>query len=52
MRENYYKEAFEILSSAERFLNSTEESSSKTQPALHYPIDRERQRMYLKLRNT
>ncbi|MDE6074224.1 MAG: sensor histidine kinase [Muribaculaceae bacterium] len=51
-RENYYKEAFEILSSAERFLNSTEESSSKTQPALHYPIDRERQRMYLKLRNT
>lgn len=49
-RENYYKEAFEILSSAERILNTQEETAAKPQPALHYPIDRERQRMYLKLR--
>ncbi len=51
-RENYHKEAFEILSTAERVLNAVEESSEKPKPALHYPIERERQKMFMKLRNS
>lgn len=49
-RENFYKEAFETLSRAEVALNTAELADSKPRPALHYPIARERQRMYLKLK--
>ena len=49
-RESYYKEAFEMLTNAELSLNEYEKSSEKQLPGLHYPIARERQRMYLKLR--
>lgn len=49
-RENYYKEAFEKLSAAEYMLNSAEKASGKVNAASHYPIVRERQKMYLKLR--
>ncbi len=48
-RENYYKEAFEALSRAEMALNAAEQGGTP-QPALHYPIARERQRMYIKLK--
>ncbi|MBD5226155.1 MAG: sensor histidine kinase [Bacteroidales bacterium] len=51
-RENYYKEALEILSAAEHTLNAAEETAGSVNPALHYPIARERQKMYLKLRNS
>lgn len=49
-RESFYKEAFEMLTNAELALNAYEKSSEKQLPALHYPIARERQKMYLKLR--
>lgn len=49
-RENYYKEAFEKLTAAESLLNSAERASGKVNPAAHYPIVRERQKMYVKLR--
>lgn len=51
-RENYYKEAFEILSAAEALVDAEEQRTEKATPANHYPISRERQRIYLKLRNT
>lgn len=49
-RENYYKEAFDVLNVAEAVL-TTSEQGAEPRPALHYPIARERQRMYVKLRN-
>ncbi|MDE5968886.1 MAG: sensor histidine kinase [Muribaculaceae bacterium] len=51
-RENYYKEAFDILNSADALLTSIEDESSKKMPALHYPLARERQKIYLKLRKS
>ncbi len=51
-RENYYKEAFEKLLAAENMLNAVEQSSGKVNAAAHYPIARERQKIYLKLRNS
>lgn len=50
-RENYYSNGFEVLYTAERFLNDQEETKGIKKPELHYNIDRERQRMYLKMRN-
>lgn len=49
-RENFYKEAFETLNNAELHLSDYEKNNDKQLPALHYPIAREKQRMYLKLR--
>lgn len=51
-RENYYKEAFEKLLAAENMLNEAEQAAGKVNPAVHYPIARERQKIYLKLRNS
>lgn len=50
-RENYYKEAFETLMGAEAVLSAAETEQNKPRPALHYPIARERHRMYMKLKN-
>lgn len=50
-RENYYKEAFEILLAAEQTLNAAEKASGSVNPALHYPIVRERHKIFMKLRN-
>ncbi|MDE5857062.1 MAG: sensor histidine kinase, partial [Muribaculaceae bacterium] len=50
-RENYYSNGFEVLYTAEHFLNDQEETKGIKKPELHYNIDRERQRMYLKMRN-
>lgn len=49
-REGYFKEAFGTLSAAEAALMAAEQTSEKTLPALHYPLAKERQKMYLKLR--
>lgn len=51
-RENYYKEAFEKLLAAENMLNAAEQESGKVSASAHYPIARERQKIYLKLRNS
>ncbi len=51
-RENFYKEAFEILSTADALVAAEEQRAAKPAPALHYPISRERQRIYVKLKKS
>ena len=48
-RENYYKEAFELLAGAEQLVTAGESGSGKKLPALRYPIAKERMRMYLNM---
>lgn len=48
-RENYYKEAFELLAGAEQLVTSGENTAGKKMPALRYPIAKERMRMYLNM---
>ena len=48
-RENYYKEAFELLAGAEQLVTSGESAMGKKLPALRYPIAKERMRMYLNM---
>lgn len=48
-RENYYKEAFELLAGAEQLVTTGENSTGKRLPALRYPIAKERMRMYLNM---
>ena len=48
-RENYYKEAFELLAGAEQLVTSGENTAGKKMPALRYPITKERMRMYLNM---
>lgn len=50
-RENYYKEAFDVLRRAETILTESETAGGKSQPQLQYPIVRERMQMYMKLKN-
>lgn len=50
-RENYYKEAFEVLRDAEAAIASGEQAGGKAMPALRYPISKERLQMYIKMRN-
>lgn len=51
-RENYYKEAFDILNSADAMLTAKEDETGNSMPALRYQLARERQKMYLKLRKS
>ena len=51
-RENYYKEAFNLLWSVEQTIMNYERTSGKPQPALRYPVTRERLQMYIKLRKS
>lgn len=49
-RENYYKEAFDVINAADAVLKAKEEEGAAKLPALHYSLDRERQKIYMKLR--
>ena len=51
-RENYYKEAFELLANAEQTVATGEQKTGKEMPALRYPIIKERMRMYLNIGKT
>lgn len=51
-RENYYKEAFELLRSAEQVVTAGEQKSEKKMPGLHFRITKERLQMYINLKNT
>ena len=51
-RENYYKEAFEVLTRADQMVSEGEKKSGKQMPALRYPIIKERMRMYLNMGKT
>lgn len=50
-RENMFKEAFEVLRNADQYLSQEEREGSKQMPAAHYPLTKERIRMYIKLKN-
>lgn len=50
-RENYYKEAFQLLYNIEQVIITGEQETGKQWAALRYPVTRERLRMYIKLRN-
>lgn len=49
-REGFYKEAFATLNGAETTLANVESTSGKQMPGLHYPLAKERQKMYVKIR--
>lgn len=51
-RENYYKEAFELLGRADQTVTDGEKKAGKQLPALRYPIIKERMRMYLNIGKT
>lgn len=51
-RENYYKEAFELLRSTEQVVTAGEQKSEKKMPGLHFRITKERLQMYINLKNT
>ena len=48
-KENYYKEAFDLLRRIDENINAKEQSASK-RAALHYLATKERMQMYMKLR--
>ena len=51
-RENYYKEAFDVLRAAEQNILSANQQNAQTLATLRFPITKERLRMYIKLKNT
>ncbi len=46
-RENYYKEAFELLGNVDHTIAAGEKKAGKEMPSLRYPVIKERMRMYL-----
>lgn len=50
-RENYYKEAFELLRGAEQLVTAGEQKQNKTLPQLRYRINKERFQIYVNTKN-
>ena len=50
-RENYYKEAFELLRGAEQVVATGEQKTGKAMPNLRFRINKERLQMYINLKN-
>lgn len=51
-RENYYKEAFEMLRGAESLVYEGQQKTGKQMPELTFEIVKERLQMYINLKNT
>lgn len=51
-RENYYKEAFDLLRGAELLVNAGTQKSGKAMPELSFRINKERLQMYINLKNS
>ena len=49
-KENFYKEAFDLLRRADDAINSSEKDSQADKAAMHYLVTKERLQMYIKLR--
>lgn len=49
-RENYYKEAFDILRSADQLTITCEQKNHKSYPELRYATTKERLQMYIRMR--
>lgn len=50
-RENYYKEAFELLRGVEQLVISGEQKGDKPMPQLRFSVSKERLQMYINLKN-
>lgn len=50
-RENYYKEAFELLRNAEQLIGNGEQKLKKNLPDLRFRINKERLQMYINIKN-
>lgn len=50
-RENYFKEAFDMLNKVDMAVAQGELETGKAMPALHYETSKERLNMYIKLKN-
>lgn len=50
-KENFYKEAFDLLRRVDDNINATSQSNS-SKAALHYQVTKERMQMYMKLRKS
>lgn len=50
-RENYYKEAFELLRTSDLVVETGEQKTGKAMPALRFRIGKERLQMYINLKN-
>ena len=50
-RENYYKEAFELLRGAEQLVGTGEQKLKKKLPDLRFRINKERLQMYINTKN-
>lgn len=51
LRENFYKESFEILRAADQLLNAAERDDKKILPMPRYGITKQRMQMYINLKN-
>ncbi len=51
-KENYYKEAFDLLRRADQTIMEDSKKSSSEKAALHYQVTKERMQMYVKLRKS
>lgn len=51
-RENYYKEAFDLLRRADDAINASDKDSQADKAAMHYLCTKERLQMYIKLRKS
>lgn len=51
-RENYYKEAFELLRTSEQVVKTGEQKGGKALPELRFHINKERLQMYINLKNS
>lgn len=49
-RENYYKEAFELLRNAEQLIGNGEQKLKKNLPDLRFRINKERLQMYINIK--
>lgn len=49
-KENFYKEAFELLRRVDQSINDSQQESASTKAAQHYLVTKERLQMYIKLR--
>ena len=51
-KENYFKEAFDLLRRADDAINSSQKDSQADKAAMHYLVTKERLQMYVKLRKS
>ena len=52
LRDNFYKEAFDLLRRADDAINSSQKDSQADKSAMHYMVTKERLNMYIKLRKS